>query len=248
MIIIKSDRELDYMRDAGRIVAKTLRELEKAVKPGVSTKELDTIAEDFIVKSGAKPAFKGYNGFPATICASLNEEVVHGIPGLRKLENGDIISIDIGTVINGYFGDAAETLPVGEITADAQQLLDITRQSLAAGIAQAVVDNRLSDISNSVQTFVESNGFSVVRDYVGHGIGRNMHEDPQVPNFGKPGRGPRLQSGMALAIEPMVNLGSHEVKTLHDNWTVVTRDGKLSAHFEHTIAVTDAGPEILTRD
>ncbi|HWJ03525.1 MAG TPA: type I methionyl aminopeptidase [Verrucomicrobiae bacterium] len=247
MIIIKNDRELDYMRDAGRIVAKTHFELEKAVKPGVTTKELDNIAEDFIVKSGAIPAFKGYNGFPATICASINEEVVHGIPGLRKLENGDIISIDIGAVINGYFGDAAETLPVGEISADAQRLLEVTRDSLSAGISQAVVDNRLYDISNSVQTYVETNGFSVVRDYVGHGIGRNMHEDPQVPNFGKPGRGPRLQPGMTLAIEPMVNMGTYEVKTLQDNWTVVTRDGKMSAHFEHTIAITDQGPEILTK-
>ncbi|MDA8442875.1 MAG: type I methionyl aminopeptidase [Peptococcaceae bacterium] len=247
MIILKSDREIDYMRDAGRIVANTHAELAQAVKPGVTTQELDRIAEDYITKAGAKPAFKGYNGFPATICASLNEQVVHGIPGLRKLENGDIISIDVGAVINGYFGDAAATLPVGMITEDAQRLLDITQQSLFVGIDQAVVDNRLYDISSSIQTFVESNGFSVVRDYVGHGIGRNMHEDPQVPNFGKPGRGTRLQAGMTLAIEPMVNMGVHEVKTNSDNWTVVTRDGKLSAHFEHTIAITDAGPEILTQ-
>ncbi len=247
MIILKNDREIDYMRDAGRIVAKTHLELTQAVKPGVTTKELDIIADDFIVKSGARPAFKGYNGFPATICTSVNEEVVHGIPGLRKLETGDIISIDIGAVINGFFGDAAVTLPVGKISAEAQRLLNITQQSLSAGISKAVIDNRLYDISSSIQTLVESNGFSVVRDYVGHGIGRNMHEDPQVPNFGKPGRGPRLQSGMTLAIEPMVNMGAYEVKTKQDNWTVVTRDSKLSAHFEHTIAITDQGPEILTK-
>lgn len=247
MISLKSDREIDYMRDAGRIVAETHEELERAVRPGVTTKELDRIAEDYIVKSGARPAFKGYNGFPASICASINEEVVHGIPGLRKLENGDIISIDIGTVINGYFGDSAVTLPVGDISPEASSLLDITKQSLFKGIEQAVLGNRLYDISHSIQTFVESKRFSVVKDYVGHGIGRNMHEDPQVPNFGKPGRGPRLQTGMALAIEPMVNLGTYEVLTKPDNWTVVTKDGKMSAHFEHTIAITEKGPEILTK-
>ncbi|HZW83457.1 MAG TPA: type I methionyl aminopeptidase [Candidatus Deferrimicrobium sp.] len=248
MIIMKNDRELVYMRDAGRLVAQTHTEMKKAVRPGITTKELDRIAEDFIVSAGAKPAFKGYNGFPATICASINEEVVHGIPGLRKLESGDIISIDIGTVINGFFGDSAVTLPVGEVTSEAQRLLEVTEQSLQEGIKKAVVDNRLFDISHEVQAYVESNGLSVVRDYVGHGIGRNMHEDPQIPNFGKPGRGPRLQAGMTLAIEPMVNLGTYEVVTKQDNWTVVTRDGKLSAHFEHTIAITDKGPEILTKE
>jgi methionyl aminopeptidase len=248
MIIMKNDRELVYMRDAGRLVAQTHTEMKKAVRPGITTKELDSIAEDFIVSAGARPAFKGYNGFPATICASINEEVVHGIPGLRKLESGDIISIDIGTVINGFFGDSAVTLPVGEVTAEAQRLLEVTEQSLQEGIKKAVVDNRLFDISHEVQAYVESNGLSVVRDYVGHGIGRNMHEDPQIPNFGKPGRGPRLQAGMTLAIEPMVNLGTYEVVTKQDNWTVVTRDGKLSAHFEHTIAITDKGPEILTKE
>jgi methionyl aminopeptidase len=248
MIIMKNDRELVYMRDAGRLVAQTHTEMKKAVRPGITTKELDSIAEDFIVSAGARPAFKGYNGFPATICASINEEVVHGIPGLRKLESGDIISIDIGTVINGFFGDSAVTLPVGEVTSEAQRLLEVTEQSLQEGIKKAVVDNRLFDISHEVQAYVESNGLSVVRDYVGHGIGRNMHEDPQIPNFGKPGRGPRLQAGMTLAIEPMVNLGTYEVVTKQDNWTVVTRDGKLSAHFEHTIAITDKGPEILTKE
>jgi methionyl aminopeptidase len=248
MIIMKNDRELVYMRDAGRLVAQTHTEMKKAVRPGITTKELDSIAEDFIVSAGARPAFKGYNGFPATICASINEEVVHGIPGLRKLESGDIISIDIGAVINGFFGDSAVTLPVGEVTSEAQRLLEVTEQSLQEGIKKAVVDNRLFDISHEVQAYVESNGLSVVRDYVGHGIGRNMHEDPQIPNFGKPGRGPRLQDGMTLAIEPMVNLGTYEVVTKQDNWTVVTRDGKLSAHFEHTIAITDKGPEILTKE
>jgi len=235
------------VRDAGRIVAQTHQELAKAVKPGVTTKELDRIAEDFILKSGAQPAFKGYHGFPASICASVNEQVVHGIPGLKNLENGDIISIDIGAVINGYFGDSAVTLPVGDIRAEAVNLLKVTEKSLFLGIEQASAGNRLSDISNAVQTFVEANGYSVVRDYVGHGIGSHMHEEPQVPNFGKPGRGPRLKPGMTLAIEPMVNLGTHEVMTLTDNWTVVTRDKKLSAHFEHTIAVTEGEPEILTK-
>ncbi len=247
MITCKSDRELKYMRDAGRIVAQVHEELAKAVKPGVTTKELDRIAEGFILKSGAQPAFKGYHGFPASICASVNEQVVHGIPGLKNLENGDIISIDIGAVINGYYGDSAVTLPVGDVGAEALNLLKITEWSLYVGIEQARDGNRLTDISNAIQTFVEANGYSVVRDYVGHGIGRHMHEEPQVPNFGKSGRGPRLKSGMTLAIEPMVNLGTHEVMTLTDNWTVVTKDKRLSAHFEHTIAVTEGEPEILTK-
>lgn len=247
MITCKSDRELKYMRDAGRIVAATHAELAKAVEPRVTTKELDNIAEDFILKSGAKPAFKGYHGFPASICASVNEQVVHGIPGLRNLENGDIISIDIGAVINGYYGDSAVTLPVGDVRAEALELLRKTEQSLYQGIEQARSGNRLTDISNAVQTYVEANGYSVVRDYVGHGIGSHMHEEPQVPNFGKPGRGPRLKPGMTIAIEPMVNVGTHEVMTLTDNWTVVTKDKSLSAHFEHTIAVTEGDPEILTK-
>ncbi|NPV27014.1 MAG: type I methionyl aminopeptidase [Firmicutes bacterium] len=248
MIILKSDRELDYLRDAGRVVARTHAELEKAVAPGVTTKELDQLAEDFMRHCGAIPAFKGYDGFPASICTSINEEVVHGIPSsLRKLITGDIISIDIGAIVSGYYGDAAVTLPVGEVTSEAARLINVTKESLAKGIEQAVVGNRLSDISHAVQTYVENNGFSVVRDYVGHGIGRSMHEEPQVPNFGKPGRGPRLNPGLTLAIEPMVNMGTFEVMTKEDRWTVVTRDGKLSAHFEHTIAVTEKGPEILTR-
>ncbi len=247
MISYKSERELNYMRDAGKLVALTHKELEKAVKPGVSTKELDNIAEQFIVKHGGRPAFKGLYGFPATICASVNEEVVHGIPGLRKLENGDIISIDLGAEINGYFGDATITHQVGEISKTAEELINVTEQSLYAGIEQAVNGNRLSDISHAVQSYVEERGFSVVRDYVGHGIGSKLHEDPQVPNFGSPGRGPRLKEGMTLAIEPMVNEGTYEVQTLPNNWTVVTGDRKLSAHFEHTIAITDDVPEILTK-
>lgn len=247
MIILKSERELNYLRDAGKIVAQTLVEVEKAVKPDVTTLELDKIAEEYIKGCGAIPAFKGYHGFPGNICASVNEEVVHGIPGLRKLKNGDNVSIDIGAVINGYNGDAAITVPVGDIDAEVQKLLDVTEESLYKGIEQAIVGNRLSDVSHAVQKHAEAYGFGVVRDYVGHGIGRNMHEDPQIPNYGSPGRGPRLKSGMTLAIEPMINLGTHEVRSLSDGWTVVTTDGKRSAHFEHSVAITPDGPEILTK-
>jgi methionyl aminopeptidase len=246
MIVLKSDRELAYMRDAGRIVAETHAELKKAVAPGITTLELDQIAEDYITQKGATPAFKGYHGFPASICASINEEVVHGIPGLRALESGDIISIDIGAVINGYYGDAAQTLPVGTISDDALNLLKVTEEALYKGIEQVKVGNRLTDISHAIQRHAEDNGYSVVRDYVGHGIGTKMHEAPQVPNFGLPGHGPRLKPGMCLAIEPMVNMGTYEVETLLDNWTVVTQDKQLSAHFEHSVAVTEKGPLILT--
>ncbi|WP_425059830.1 Methionine aminopeptidase 1 [Sporomusa carbonis] len=247
MIILKSQRELNYLRDAGRIVAETLNEVKKAVKPDVTTLELDRIAEQYIRSRGAVPAFKGYHGFPGNICTSVNEEVVHGIPGLKRLKNGDNVSIDIGAIINGYCGDAAITVPVGEVDAEVEKLIEVTEQSLYKGIEQAVAGNRLGDISHSIQTYAEGHGYGVVRDFVGHGIGRNMHEDPQVPNYGLPGRGPRLKSGMTLAIEPMINAGTHEVKTLSDNWTVVTADGKYSAHFEHTIAITADGPEILTK-
>lgn len=247
MIILKSEQEIAYMRDAGRIVAGALAEIRKAVCPEVTTGFLDQIAEDYIVKAGAKPAFKGYHGYPGTICASVNEEVVHGIPGLRKLKSGDTVSIDVGAVINGYNGDAAVTLAVGEIDAQIQRLLDVTEQCLYKGIEEATIDNRLTDISHAIQSCAEDCGYSVVRDYVGHGIGRSMHEDPQVPNFGIPSRGPKLKPGMTLAIEPMINLGTYEVETLSDGWTVVTRDRKCSAHFEHTIAITPQGPEILTR-
>jgi methionyl aminopeptidase len=247
MIILKSEREINYLRDAGRIVAETHIEVKKAVKPGVTTLDLDRIAEEYIKGRGAIPAFKGYHGFTGNICSSVNEEVVHGIPGVRKLKTGDNVSIDIGAVINGYNGDAAITVPVGEIDAEVQRLLDVTEESLYKGIEQAIIGNRLSDISHAVQSHVEEYGYGVVRDYVGHGIGRSMHEDPQVPNYGSPGRGPRLKAGMTLAIEPMVNLGTYEVKTLDDGWTVVTLDGKRSAHFEHSIAITDGKPEILTK-
>ncbi len=247
MIICKSDSEIQRMREAGRIVALTHEELRKAVQPGITTLELDQIAETTIRKHGAEPSFKGYNGFPASICASVNEELVHGIPGKRVLKEGDIISIDAGAYIHGFHGDAAITLPVGKISSEAQALLEVTEQSLYEGIRKAVIDNRLSDISHAIQTYVEARGYSIVRDYVGHGIGANMHESPQIPNFGLPSRGPRLKKGMVLAIEPMVNIGSYHVRTLLDNWTVVTEDGKWCAHFEHTIAITDNGPEILTK-
>ena len=247
MIILKSQRELQYMYEAGQIVARTLNELERSIEPGITTAELDRIAERFIIKNMAKPAFKGYNGYPATICASINEEVVHGIPSRsRRLKPGDIVSIDVGAVINGYVGDAARTYPVGEVDLEVRRLLATTKEALSKGIEKAIADNRLSDISNAVQVYVEANHFSVVRDFVGHGIGRNMNEDPQIPNFGPPGRGPRLKPGMALAIEPMVNMGTYEVETLTDNWTVITKDKKWSAHFEHTIAITEEGPWILT--
>lgn len=246
MIELKTAGQINLMREAGRIVAETLELMRQAVRPGITTQELDRLAEDYIRKQGAVPAFKGYNGFPATLCTSVNEQVVHGIPGLRKLESGDIISIDCGAVKNGYVGDAAVTLPVGEIAPDVQKLLQVTKESLMLGLAQAKKGLRLYDISHAVQTHVEKHGFSVVRDYVGHGIGRAMHEEPQIPNFGKPGRGPRLEVGMVLAIEPMVNMGTYEVESLSDHWTVVTKDRRASAHFEHTVAVTENGPEILT--
>ena len=247
MIILKSDHELNYLRDAGKITAQTLAEVKRATKPGITTQELDSIAEDYIRHCGAVPAFKGYQDYPATICASVNEEVVHGIPGLRKLKDGDNLSIDVGVVINDYNGDSAITVPVGEVDAEVQKLLRVTEESLYKGIEQAIEGNRLGDISHAVQIHAESYNFGIVRDYVGHGIGRKMHEDPQIPNYGKPGRGPRLKTGMTLAIEPMINMGSEEVRTLKNGWTVVTNDGKRSAHFEHTVAITPDGPEILTK-
>ncbi len=247
MITCKSERELSYMRDAGQVVAKAHAELAKAVRVGVTTAELDRLAEDFIIKCGARPAFKGLYGYPYSICTSVNEEVVHGLPGLRKLKDGDIISIDIGAEINGYYGDSAVTLPVGSVSEEAMRLLRATEEALYRGIEKARAGNRLSDISHAVQSCAEGYGYSVVRDYVGHGIGSRPHEEPQVPNYGRPGRGPRLKEGMTLAIEPMVNAGTYEVYTLDNNWTVVTADGSLSAHFEHTVAVTGGEPEILTR-
>jgi methionyl aminopeptidase len=234
------------MRDAGKIVAEVLAEMEYAVKEGVTTAMLNKIAEKIIRKNGAEPAFLGYHNFPASICTSLNNEVVHGIPGLRRLEEGDIISIDVGTRLKGYYGDAAATFPVGKISPEAQALLDVTKMSLQKAIDAMESGRRLSDLSHAVQSYVESNHFSVVRNYVGHGIGEEMHEEPQVPNFGLPGRGPLLQQGIVLAIEPMVNVGSWEVNVLKDQWTVVTADGSLSAHFEHTVALGENGPEVLT--
>ncbi|HQA60742.1 MAG TPA: type I methionyl aminopeptidase, partial [Tepidanaerobacteraceae bacterium] len=246
MIVLKSPREIELMRRAGEITALALEEIEKHVKPGITTIELDKIAEELILSHDATPAFKGYRGFPASICASINEEVVHGIPGLRRLQDGDIISIDIGAVFQGYYGDAARTFPVGQVSDDALKLIEVTKQSFFEGIAFAKQGYRLSDISHAIQSYVEGHNYSVVRDYVGHGIGQNMHEDPQIPNFGPPGKGPRLRAGMTLAIEPMVNLGEFEVYTLKNNWTVVTKDGSLSAHYENTVAITDGEPEVLT--
>jgi len=246
MIIIKSSREIEQLRRPNAIVAEVLQRLRKAVLPGVTTRELDQITEDVILSKGALPAFKGYRGYPATLCASINEQVVHGIPNQRRLEEGDIVSLDVGASLNGYFGDAAITLPVGTVDPEAERLLKVTEQALTLGIEQARKGNRLFDISFAVQSWVESHGFSVVRDFVGHGIGKNLHEEPQIPNFGSPHQGPRLEEGMVFALEPMVNEGTYEVKILSDGWTVVTADRKRSAHFEHTIAVTDGDPEILT--
>lgn len=246
MISIKSPREIELMRIAGRIVAETHELLRETIRPGITTLELDSIAEAYIKKSGAIPAFKDYNGFPSSICTSINEQVVHGIPGPIALKNGDIIGIDIGAVYGGYFGDAARSYGIGNIDKDTERLLKVTEESFFKGIEYALPGNRLSDISHSIQKHVESNGFSVVRDFVGHGIGKNMHEDPQIPNYGMPNKGPRLVAGMALAIEPMVNQGRYAVKVLKDGWTVVTVDGKPSAHYENTIVVTNDKPEILT--
>lgn len=247
MIICKTQRELEIMREAGRIVALTHQELIKHIKPGVTTKELDVIAEKFIRAHDAIPSFKGYNGFRGSICASVNEELVHGIPGDRVLNDGDIISIDIGAKYNGYHGDSAWTYPVGKISDEAQRLLDVTEESLFRGLKEANPGDRLSNISHAIQTYVEEHGFSVVREYVGHGVGQELHEDPQIPHYGPPNKGPRLKPGMVLAIEPMVNAGTRYVRTLEDDWTVVTVDGKYCAHFEHTIAITEDGFEILTK-
>lgn len=247
MIICKTPREIDIMREAGKIVALTHNELKKHIAPGITTKELDAIANAFICKHDAVPSFKGYNGFPGSICTSVNNELVHGIPSNRVLKEGDIISIDIGAKYNGYHGDSAWTYPVGGIDERTQLLLKVTEESLYRGLKEAKPGERLSNISHEIQTYAESNGFSIVREYVGHGIGQDLHEDPQIPHYGPPNKGPRLKPGMVLAVEPMVNAGSRYVKTLADNWTVVTVDGKMCAHFEHTIAITDTGMEILTK-
>lgn len=247
MILIKTPAEIIKMRQSGRLVAEMLQILRETVKPGITTHELDQIAEKQCRKWNARPAFKGYGGFPFTICASPNDRVVHGFANHEPLKDGDIISIDFGLIVDGFYGDSAVTIPVGNIDKDAELLLQVTQESLECGIAVALPGGHLSDISHAVQTRAEKNGFSVVREFVGHGIGRKLHEDPQIPNYGSPGRGPILKSGMALAIEPMVNVGLSGVKVLEDGWTAVTIDGKLSAHFEHTVVVTDNGPEILTQ-
>ena len=248
MIITKTQREIEMMREAGRIVALAHQEVKKHIKPGVTTKYLDNIVKEVIVASGATPSFYGYNNFPAHACFSVNEEVIHGIPKQRLLKSGDIVSIDIGAKYKGYHGDSAWTYPVGDVTEEVARLLEVTEASLYKGLEQAVVGNRISDISHAIEQHVHAHSFTIVREYSGHGVGQNLHEDPHIVNFGPKGKGPRIKAGMTLAIEPMVNLGSRYVKTLSDNWTVVTRDKKYSAHFEHTIAINASGAcEILTR-
>ncbi len=248
MIVLKSSRELEIMKEACKISAEALQLAGEAVKEGVSTYEIDKIAYDFIIKCGAKPNFLGYGGFPATACISINDEVIHGIPSKKRIiKNGDIVSIDLGAVKNGYNGDNAATFICGSCSPEIKRLVDTTRESLYKGIEAAVPGGRLGDIGNAVQTYCEERGFSVVRDFVGHGVGTKLHEEPSVPNFGHAGRGIRLLPGMTLAIEPMINLGTHMVKTLSDGWTVKTADGKASAHFENTIAITSNGPVILTK-
>ncbi|WP_175614698.1 type I methionyl aminopeptidase [Piscibacillus halophilus] len=247
MIINKTPREIELMRQAGKIVALTHQELQKHIRPGVTTKELDDIAEKFIRSHDATPSFKGYNGFSGSVCVSVNEELVHGIPSNRALKDGDIISIDIGANYQGYHGDSAWTYAVGDIDEMTQQLLEVTEASLFEGLKQVKPGNRLSDISHAIQKYVEPYGFTIVREYGGHGIGQDLHEDPHISNFGPPNKGPRLKKGMVLAIEPMVNIGERYVRTLSDNWTVVTEDGSNCAHYEHTVVVTDDGYEILTK-
>ncbi len=247
MIVVKSSAELERMRCSGRMVAEVLETLRSKVAPGMTTLELDRYAENQCKKWKAKPAFKGYGGFPYTICASPNDRVVHGFPNADPLLDGDIISIDFGLIYDGFYGDSAVTLAVGEVDSEVQKLLDVTLQSLEDGIFAALVGGRLSDISQAVQLCAEAHGYGVVREFVGHGIGRALHEDPQIPNYGPAGRGPQLKPGMTLAIEPMINSGTPAVKVLEDGWTAVTLDGGMSAHFEHTVAVTENGPEILTK-
>ncbi|HMN47908.1 MAG TPA: type I methionyl aminopeptidase [Ignavibacteriaceae bacterium] len=251
MILIKTKKEIDLIRESCKIVAETLQLLKSNIRAGITTLELDKIAEDYIRSNNAIPAFKGYSqggapGFPGSICASIDDEVVHGIPGNRVLKNGEIISLDIGVLKNNYYGDAALTVPVGEVSEEKVRLLEVTEKSLHLGIQQAISGNRVHDISNAVQNYVEANGFSVVRDLCGHGVGKYLHEAPSIPNFGKKGTGPKLKNGMTLAIEPMVNAGKYDVITANDHWTILTADGSASAHFEHTILVNDNTPEILT--
>jgi methionyl aminopeptidase len=246
MVIRKSRNEIEKMRRAGLVVAETLRDLRRMVEPGITTRELDAYAEKRIRSTGAYPTFKGYRGFPASICASVNDEVVHGIPSQRKLREGDIIKIDCGATLDGYVGDAAITVGVGSISLEIEKLMEITRESLFQAVKKMVPGNRLYDVSYAVQEYVELRGYTVVREFCGHGIGQKMHEDPQVPNYGRPGTGPKLKEGWVLAVEPMVNAGTHDVHVLPDGWTVKTKDGKASSHFEHTIAITENGPQVLT--
>jgi len=249
VIVLKSPREIALMREAGRIVAAAMRMCRDLVKPGISTLEIDREVEALFREHGARPAFKGYRGFPATVCVSINEEVVHGIPAAhRRLAEGDLVGLDLGAIVDGYYADAAFTLPVGEISDEARRLLNVTREALELAIAEARPRRRLGDVSAAVQRHAEAAGFGVVRAFVGHGIGRELHEDPQVPNFGEPGKGPLLRPGMVLAIEPMVTVGHWEVRVLPDRWTAVTEDGSLAAHFEHTVAITEGDPDVLTRE
>jgi len=245
--VLKSPQEIEKMKVPCTIVAEVLNRVVEAVKAGVTTLELNSLAEKEVAKHKAKPAFRGYSGYPCSLCCSLNDQVVHGIPNSRPLKDGDILSLDFGAYYGGFFGDAAVTVPIGNVSEKVADLISVTRHSLSLAINHAIQGNRLSDISSAVQSFVESKGYSVVRDFVGHGIGRNLHEQPQVPNYGSPHTGPKLRTGMVLAIEPMVNEKSYEVKVLADGWTAVTVDGGLSAHFEHTVAITEHGPEILTK-
>lgn len=247
MITIKSESEIKLMRTSGKFVGQALAELGKKIKPGVTTQELDKFAYEFFKKNDCVPAFLGYHGYPATICTSVNDEVVHGIPGKRVLKEGDIVGVDIGAFYKGYCGDSARTFAVGKVPPEASRLLNVTFEALNKGISRCVAGNRISDIGHAIQEYVEGQGFSVVKDYVGHGIGQAMHEEPQVPNYGKPHQGPKIVEGMCLALEPMVNMGGDEVKVLEDGWTVVTKDGKFSAHFEDTVVVLETGPENLTR-
>jgi methionyl aminopeptidase len=247
MILLKSLQEIAKMEVANRIVAEILEGVKEKVKPGVETRELDEVAEDMCRQRQVEPAFKGYRGYPRSICVSVNDEIVHGIPGTRQLKAGDLVSLDFGVKYDGYYGDAAITVPIGEVDPKARALMETTERSLYAGIAMVKAGNRLSDISHAVQAVVEEGGFGVIRDFVGHGIGRSLHEDPQIPNFGPPGRGPALQVGMTLAIEPMTSLGSWQVRILKDGWTAVTQDGSYAAHFEHSVALTENGVLILSR-
>ncbi|MDD5166828.1 MAG: type I methionyl aminopeptidase [Candidatus Omnitrophica bacterium] len=246
MIPLKSEKDLEMMRKSGKILARTMRKLQESIKPGISTLEIDSLAEDLISKENATPAFKGYKGFPASVCTSINEEIVHGIPSDRKLLEGDIISLDLGINYQGYYSDAAITLGVGKINPRAKKLIEAAKKALSVGIKEARINNHLSDISYAIQNYVEKQGFSVVRQFVGHGIGHQLHEEPEIPNFGRPHQGPVLKNGMVLAIEPMVNMGTWETEILDNGWTAATKDKLASAHFEHSVAITEKGPEVLT--